>query len=238
MKKKTVADCAYELFGIQIESGRGRFSQPGWFDVGQTVCSCPKCEYPLWGLRAPYISANKTFYYWALVCRKCQTAIRPNQLADEQKQLLYASSAHRPREKTQISNNESKATVESYLMFEKFKKFENEIRSFFVQIKPIKIDADPYFIGDGESWLKEIERVDLSRANRDAVERMASIFIEWSVECLHALKDLETEKIIKEFQITLRRDPKKSIHFVKSMNRSTNLQILNTVKNFCSQNKI
>jgi hypothetical protein len=57
-------------------------------------------------------------------------------------------------------------------------------------------------------------------------------------ECLHALKDSETEKIIKEFQITLRRDPKKSIDFVKSMNRSTNLQILNTVRNFCSQNKL
>jgi len=238
MKKKTVADCAYELFGVKVESGRGRFSQPGWFDVGQTVCSCPKCEYPLWGLRAPYISANKTFYYWALVCRKCQTAIRPNQLAGEQKQLLYASSAHRPNHETQVSKNDNKSLAESFLMFEKFKKFENEIRSFFVQIKPIKIDTDPYFIGDGESWLKEIERVDISRANRDAIERIASIFIEWSDECFYALNDLETGKVLKEFQITLRRDPKKSIDFVKSMMRSTNHQMLNTMRSFCSQNKL
>jgi hypothetical protein len=233
MKKKTVADCAYELFGVQVQSGRGRFSQPGWFDVGQTVCSCPKCEYPLWGLRAPYISANKTFYYWALVCRKCQTAIRPNQLSDEQKQLLYASSAHRPREEIQVSKNDNKSLAESFLMFEKFKKFENEIRSFFVQIKPIKIDTDPYFIGDGESWLKEIERVDMSRANRDAIERIASILIEWSDECFYALNDLETGKVLKEFQITLRGDPKKSIDFVKLMIRSTNRQMLDKMISFC-----
>jgi hypothetical protein len=41
-----------------------------------------------------------------------------------------------------------------------------------------------------------------------------------------------------EFQITLRRDPKKSIDFVKSMMRSTNHQMLNTMRSFCSQNKL
>ena len=238
MTDKTVADCSYELFGVQLQPGPKRFSRPGWFDVGQTVCSCPKCEYPLWGLRSPYISANKTFYYWALVCRQCQTAIEPNQLADEQRQLLYDSSAHRPRDATQVSNSKKKSISESYLMFEKFKKFENEIRSFFVQIKPIKINADPYFIGDGESWLKEIERVDLSRANRDAIERIVSIFLEWSDDCLRALKDVETGTVLKEFQIILRRDPKKSIDFLKSMMRSTNLQMLKTMGSFCSQNKL
>ena len=119
MTDKTVADCSYELFGVQLQPGPKRFSEPGWFDVGQTVCSCPKCEYPLWGLRSPYISANKTFYYWALVCRQCQTAIEPNQLADEQRQLLYDSSAHRPRDAIQVSNSKNKLISESFLMFEK-----------------------------------------------------------------------------------------------------------------------
>lgn len=242
MTDKTVADCSHELFGVQLQPGPKRFSRPGWFDVGQTVCSCPKCEYPLWGLRSPYISANKTFYYWALVCRQCQTAIEPNQLADEQRQLLYDSSAHRPRDAIQVSNSKNKLISESFLMFEKFKKFENEIRSFFVQIKPIKIDAEPYFIGDGESWIKEIERVDLSRSNRDTIDRLARIFIEWSDECLNTFKDVESEKILREFQSMLRSDPKKIIDFVKpmmkSMMRSTNYQMLEIMKNFCSQNKL
>lgn len=228
MKQKTAAQCAYDLFGVRVTHEGGRLKKPGWFDVGQTVCACPKCGCPLWGLRAPYISANKTFYYWALICRECKTAITPVHLSDEQRKLLYASSAHRPVEETEAESHKNigRLACESFLMFNKLQKYGNEIRSFFVQIQSIKKTIDPYIIGDGESWLKEIESRDISRCNKDVVDRIAGIFIEWSVDCLVFLQDPEATKVVKNFQLALTGDPPKSLTFLRSMNKSSNHQML------------
>jgi hypothetical protein len=189
-------------------------------------------------LRAPYISANKTYYYWALICSECETAIEPNQLVDDQRESLYKSSAHRPRLETYSLNKKNELSGQDFSMFEKFTRFENEIRSFFVQIKPVKRNTEPYFIGDGgESWLKEIERVDLSRANRDSIERMASIFKEWSDECSLALRSIEAEKVLKEFKLTLTGDPNVSLEFIKFMTKHSNHEIINKMSNFCTKYK-
>lgn len=96
MDQTTVAQCAQERFGFAVTTGPARFRSAGWFDSGQTCCPCPDCGNDLWSFRKPYVSAGKTYFYWAIVCASCKVALEPRQLDGEHRTLLYASSKHRP----------------------------------------------------------------------------------------------------------------------------------------------
>lgn len=96
MESLTVGQCTQERFGIAITTGPARFRSPGWFDTGQTSCTCQGCGGPLWGFRKQYESSGKTYFFWAVVCADCKIALEPREMDDEQRKRLYASSRLRP----------------------------------------------------------------------------------------------------------------------------------------------
>ncbi len=96
MASKTVAQLCHDRFGFAIGNGPARFQIGGWFDVGESICPCPLCGHHLWGFRKPYESADKTYFFWALVCSCCKTALEPRELSIATRKKLYAISTHRP----------------------------------------------------------------------------------------------------------------------------------------------
>lgn len=72
------------------------FRQLGWFYVGLTKATCPKCDTALEGFRKPYISARQTYHHWGLICHRCRNAFEPNQLAKEIREALYKDSTLKP----------------------------------------------------------------------------------------------------------------------------------------------
>ena len=96
MDSNTVSQLCHDRFGFAIGNGPARFQMGGWFDVGESDCPCPACDRHLWGFRKPYASADKTYFFWALVCSCCKTALEPRELSPATKKKLYAMSTHRP----------------------------------------------------------------------------------------------------------------------------------------------
>jgi hypothetical protein len=101
----SVITAAQKLFKVSVNGGPARFQEPGWFPVGKTSAACKDCSLEFQGFRKPYISAGRTYYYWALVCEKCGLALEPKQLDDEQRKRLYKSSEFRPGSPPEIEDD-------------------------------------------------------------------------------------------------------------------------------------
>jgi hypothetical protein len=92
----SIEEVAQKL-GINFEKlGSTKFEKKGWFYTGRTVIRCQECSHKFHGFRRPYISSNKTYYHWLLVCRQCQKALEPRMVSKEDRNILYQSSAFRP----------------------------------------------------------------------------------------------------------------------------------------------
>lgn len=81
--KDTIADLAYQMFGISLTRPRGRLSKTGWFYSGISQTKCDSCGNQLEVFRKPYTTkAGLVYHYYGLVCVNCSTVITPTELSN------------------------------------------------------------------------------------------------------------------------------------------------------------
>ena len=121
----------------------------------------------------------------------------------------------------------------SYSIYEKLMERHHEIRGFLVQIRPIPEDVTMWVFGDGESWGKLIERHDVIKANRDAIEHVAHIFCEWLNHCASIEPQHELRPLARRFELRLIGSPASVFQLMNVMQRQSNSFLIQRIQAFC-----
>ena len=226
----TLAQCVLQNFGVSVSIQLSRFRSPGWFFANRTPCCCTQCGKPYEGFRKPYVSAGKTYHYWALVCITCHTAIQPKKLPPLERSKLYASSNNRP---CAMGCTDAEFIDDGYSLYEKLMERDQNIRGFLMQIRPVPEAVDLWIFGDGESWGKLIERDDVIKANRDSIERVAHIFCDWLNACSQMEPQHELADLARRFELRLETAPKSIFKLLDTLQKQRNSQLIQRIQNFC-----
>lgn len=88
----TLTELVYAMHGERVSSRTARFNTKGWFSVGLTKASCPRCAHgQLEGFRKPYKNSRGDLYhYWGLYCAACNSLHEPSDLSGVSQKALKA----------------------------------------------------------------------------------------------------------------------------------------------------
>ncbi|MFM6991418.1 MAG: hypothetical protein ACKOWD_09000, partial [Rhodoferax sp.] len=112
---------------------------------------------------------------------------------------------------------------------------ENEIRRFLVQIASPEKMNDIWIVGDGKSWGRWIEYTDMTKANQDAIDRIANIFCEWMRECSNIDGEGSLKDLLKRFEINLKSDPKRIFKLIPAIQKMPDHQFIKLINDFCER---